>query len=290
MIDRMNELYGGIEFGGTKTICAVGDVSGRLFAQATIPTTSVEETLQAVFDFFDERGPIQALGVGSFGPLGVNRHSENYGSIYNAPKSGWKNVRLKDLLKDHFDVLIEFDLDVNCAAVGELNFGVAQDVDNFIYLTLGTGIGGALVMNKQLVHGILNLEMGHMHIPHEPFMDGFKGTCNYHGDCLEGIASGYAIQQHYGRRAEEIESAEVWGLEANYIAMALNNIIMTVGPEKIVLGGGLTHQAGFVEQIRSRVSTTVNGYMPLPSLGDYIVTSSGETNGVLGAIKLAAAS
>lgn len=126
-----------------------------------------------------------------------------------------------------------------------------------------------------------------MRIPHEPFTDRFSGACEYHGDCLEGLASGYAIQQHYGRKAQEIDSQEVWDLEAEYIALALNNIIMTIGPEKIVLGGGLSHHAGLIEQVRSKLSPIVNDYLPLPSLDDYIVKSSGDLNAVLGAIKLA---
>lgn len=284
----MDELYGGIELGGTKTICAVGSLKGQIIAKTTIPTTTVEVTLGAIYDFFENQSSIKALGVGSFGALKINSQSEDYGSIYNAPKVGWTNVKLKNLLKSRFQAPIQFDLDVNCSALGELYFGVAKEVNSFVYITLGTGIGGALVINRRLVHGILNLEMGHVRVPHEPFTDEFKGACSFHGDCLEGIASGYAIQQHYDKRAEEIESEEVWDLEANHIATALNNIIMTVGPEKIVLGGGLAHHKGLIEEVRSKVSSTINDYMPFPSLDNYIVASSGDKNGVLGAMKLAA--
>jgi len=285
----MNGLFGGIEFGGTKTICAVGHADGQLVAHKTIPTTSVEETLRAVYNFFDSQGSLVAVGVGSFGPLNVNQQSDDYGSIYNSPKKGWADVALKALLESHFTVPMKFDLDVNCAALGELHFGVAKDIDSFVYMTLGTGIGGSLVINKQVVHGILNLEMGHLRIPHA-LSDGFKGACEFHGDCLEGIASGYAIQQHYGQRAEEIESEEIWDLEAGYIALALNNIVMTTGPEKIVLGGGLTHRGGLIEHVRAKLRSTVNGYLQIPNLEDYIVESSGDTNGVSGAIKLVTAS
>jgi fructokinase len=281
----MDKLYGGIELGGTKTICAVGHADGQLIAHHSIPTTSVEETLHAVYNFFDGQGSLAALGVGSFGPLNVNRQSENYGSIYNAPKEGWTNVALKALLDSHFNVPIEFDLDVNCAALGELYFGAAKDVDSFVYITLGTGIGGSLVINKQIVHGILNLEMGHMRIPYA-LSDNFKGTCDFHGDCLEGIASGYSMQQHYGRRAEQIDSEEIWDLEANCIALALNNITMTIGPEKIVLGGGLVQHDRLIEKVRSKLGSAINGYLQIPNLNEYIVKSSGDTNGVLGAIKL----
>ena len=284
----MDEMYGGIEFGGTKTICAIGSQEGEITAKVTIPTTTVESTLGAVYDFFKNQSPIKALGIGSFGPLNINSQSEDYGSIYNAPKSGWTNVNLRGLLSNQFNVPIYFDTDVNCSALGELYFGVVKEVSNFAYLTLGTGIGGSLIIERQLVHGILNLEMGHMRIPHEDFKNGFKGACNFHGDCLEGIAGGYAMQQHYGKRAEEIESIEAWDLEANHIAIALNNIIMAAGPEKIVLGGGLVHRNGLIEEVRSKLASIINDYLPIPDINSYIVASSGDTNGVLGAIMLAA--
>ncbi|MFZ1249399.1 MAG: ROK family protein [Candidatus Saccharimonadales bacterium] len=281
----MHKIYGGVEIGGTKTICAIGHADGRLLAHKTIPTTSVEETLLAVNRFFEGQAPVAALGVGSFGPLNLHKLSEDYGSIHNSPKPGWTKVDLKTRLGDHFKVPIEFDLDVNCAALGELYFGVAKDVDSFVYLTFGTGVGGSLVINKEIIHGILNLEMGHMRIPYTP-SKAFKGVCKYHGDCLEGIASGYAMQQKYGQPAEGIYSEKIWDEEADYIALAINNIIMTVGPQKIVLGGGLTHHSSLIERVRLKLRSTIDNYLSLPNLDTYIVASSGDLNGVLGAIKL----
>lgn len=282
----MNQLFGGIELGGTKTICAVGDANGKLAAHETFPTTSVKETFQSIYGFFNSQPSITALGIGSFGPLNIDKHSEDYGSIYNAPKDGWTDVALLPLLSGHFNVPIEIDLDVNCAALGELYFGAAKDVASFVYITLGTGIGGSLVINKQVIHGILNLEMGHIRLPYDS-ADGFKGVCKFHGDCLEGVASGYAMQKHYSQRAEEIDSMEIWDQEASFIALTLNNVILTTGPEKIVLGGGLLGHEGLIEQVRSKLSATINDYLPMPNLDSYIVRSSGDKNGVLGAIKLA---
>jgi len=283
----MDKLFGGIEFGGTKTICAVGRENGDLVVHETIPTTSVEETLRAVCGFFARQSPVTALGVGSFGPLDINEQSLEYGSIRNSPKEGWTNVALNALLTTHFDIPIKFDLDVNCAALGELHFGAGKNVDSFVYITLGTGIGGSLIINRRLEHGIMNLEMGHMRIPYE-FLDGFEGACKFHGACLEGIASGHAMEQHYGQKPEDIKSQDIWSAEANYIALALNNIIMTIGPEKIILGGGLIRHEELIEQIRSKLSFTINGYLQVPDLDDYVVKSTGDTNGVLGAIKLVA--
>lgn len=282
------KLYGGIEFGGTKTICALGNANGELVAQTTIPTTSVEETLGGVYEFFKLNRPIVSLGVGAFGPLNLDSNFEEYGSIYNAPKIGWTRVGIKRILEEHCNVPVAIDLDVNCAALGELHFGAGQDVDNFVYLTLGTGIGGSLIINKQVVHGVANLEMGHMRIPHEPFDKSFSGACTFHGDCLEGIASGYALQQRYNQKAEKIADSKVWDLEAAYIGTALANLILTIGPEKFILGGGLIKHEGLIENIRHQVAKNINDYIPYPTpLTSYIVPSSGETNGVLGAIKLA---
>lgn len=281
------KLYGGIELGGTKTICAIGDGTSKPVAQTVIPTTTVKETLEAIYRFFGANDSVSAVGVGAFGPLNLNHSSTAYGSLYNTPKQGWAHVELKKLLEGHFKLPVAIDLDVNCAALGELHYGVARNLNTFVYLTLGTGIGGSLIISKQLFHGLLNLEMGHMRVPHEPFADTFKGSCAFHGDCLEGVASGYAMQARHGKKAEDISDSEAWEKEAAYIAAALNNIMMTIGPEKIVLGGGLINHAGLIENIRQAVADNVNGYMTFPDLDGYIVKSSGDLNGVLGAIKLA---
>lgn len=287
MMGNMEELYGGIELGGTKTICAIGTASGELIAQTIIPTTTADETLGAVYHFFELQGLIKALGVGTFGPLNLDATSPLYGTIYNTPKVGWADVALKSLLETHLNVTVAVDLDVNCAALGELYFGEAKGVDSFVYMTLGTGIGGALVIDRRIVHGVLHLEMGHMRIPHE-VLDGFAGACPFHGDCLEGIASGHAMELRYGQKPKDIVSQEVWAGEASYIAHAVINIMMMLGPEKIVLGGGLTNQPGLIELIRTLVEKNVNKYLPFPDTDTYIVCSSGSTNGVRGAISLAA--
>lgn len=284
--DMEQKLYGGIELGGTKTICAVADANGAISAQITIPTTSVDETFTEIFKFFEQNIPVVSIGVGSFGPVQLNPSLTEYGSIYNSPKPGWTNVNVKDLLEQRLKLAVSIDTDVNCAALGELYYGVAKNVRSFIYLTVGTGIGGSLVSEGSIVQGILNLEMGHMRIPHEPFTDTFEGACIFHGDCLEGIASGYAMAQRYGKEPEKITDLEIWNIEAQYIASALNNLMMTIGPELIVIGGGLTNHVDLMTSVRAEVQRNVNNYLKFPVLEDYIVHSSGDRNGVLGAIKL----
>jgi fructokinase len=280
------KMYGGIELGGTKTICAIGDANGVISAQMTVPTTSVEQTFSEIFRFFEQSPPIVSLGVGSFGPLQINSSSTEYGSIYNSPKPGWSDVNIKSLIKQKMHLTVSIDTDVNCAALGELHYGAAKDVDSFIYVTLGTGIGGSYVRNHEVVHGILNLEMGHMRIPHEHFSDAFKGACPFHGDCLEGIASGYALSKRYDKKPEEITDLEIWNIEARYIALALNNLMMTMGPELIVVGGGLTDHLQLLSLVRIEIQSIINNYLKFPDLEDYIVQSTSAMNGVLGAIKL----
>jgi len=283
-------LYGGIEFGGTKTVCAIGDVNGTIATQTTIPTTSVDETLAAAFEFFEKNTPITSLGVGSFGPLQLDPASAEFGYIYNAPKPGWSKVDIKGLLEKRLKLAVNIDTDVNCAALGEQYYGVAKQASSFIYLTLGTGVGGSLVIDGKLMHGLSHLEMGHARIPHEPFVEPFKGVCPFHGDCLEGIAGGYAMKQRYGKKSEQITDIDAWNLEAGYIASMVSNLMLTVGPEMIILGGGLTNHPGLVEAIRKSVHQNINNYMKFPDLERYIVKSSDYTNGVLGAIKLTALS
>lgn len=280
------KFYGGIELGGTKTICAIGDASGAVIAQTTVQTRGVDETLTDVFGFFEQNIPIISLGVGSFGPINLDSSDEEFGSIHNSPKVGWSNVKLKELLEQHLKIPVMVDTDVNCAALGELYYGVAQHVDSFIYLTIGTGIGGGLVIDGKLVRGISHLEMGHMRIPHEPFDDAYKGSCTFHGDCFEGIASGFALENRYGQRGEQITDQAIWDVETEYISSALNNLMLAIGPKMIILGGGIMNHAGLIESIRKKVRVKINGYMPFPDLETYLVTSSSELNSALGAIKM----
>jgi fructokinase len=280
------KLYGGVELGGTKTICAIANEKGVISARTTIPTTSVDETLAEIFKFYEQDIPVISLGVGAFGPVQLDPSLPEYGSIYNSPKPGWSKVNIKGLLESRLKVAVAIDTDVNCAALGELHYGVAKNVNSFVYLTIGTGIGGSLISHRKIHHGILNLEIGHMRIPHEPFEGTFKGVCVYHTDCLKGIASGYAMAQRFKLSPKEITDTEAWDTEAQYIAMAVNNLMMSFGPELIVLGGGLTNHTGLLTIIRSKVQQNINNYLKFPDLKKYIVQSCGDTNGVLGAVKL----
>jgi fructokinase len=289
-------LYGGIEAGGTKFICAVGTAAGELLARKRFPTTTPDETIGQAIEFFRLRPePVAAIGIGSFGPVDLHPDSPSYGRITTTPKPGWQNVDIVWRVKAALGVPIAFDTDVNAAAVGEHRWGAAQGLDSFVYLTVGTGIGGGGFVAGRPLHGLVHPEMGHARIPHDRERDPFGGTCPFHGDCLEGLASGPALAARWGQRGETLGADHpAWKLEAHYLALGLMNLIAILSPQRIILGGGLMRRAGLFPLVRSEVQVLLNGYIRaaeiLERIDGFIVPPGlGEEAGVLGAIALALA-
>lgn len=289
----MDTYVGGIEAGGTKFVCAVGTGPEDVRAEARFPTTTPEETIGHTLAFFREQearyGPIGALGIAAFGPLDPHPASPTFGTITSTPKPGWSNADLAGPLMRALGVPVGFDTDVNIAALGEGRWGAAQGLDNFIYLTVGTGIGGGAVVNGQLVHGLVHPEFGHMAVPHDWAADPYKGRCPFHGDCLEGMAAGPAIGERWGRPAYELPPDHpAWELEAHYLAQALRSLICILSPERIILGGGVMEQAHLFPLVRRKTQAYLNGYVQasaiLEHVADYIVPPGlGNRAGVLGA-------
>jgi fructokinase len=285
--------YGGIEAGGTKWVCAVGAGPGDLHATTRFPTTTPEETLGRAIAFFKEHPPIAAIGIGSFGPIDVQSASPTFGYITTTPKPGWRNTDVVGPIAQALGVPVGFDTDVNAAALGELRWGAAQGLDTVVYLTVGTGIGGGVVVAGNLLHGLLHPEIGHMRIPHDWSRDSYAGACPYHGDCLEGLAAGPALAARWGQRGEQFAPDHpAWELEAHYLALALNNLICTLSPQRIILGGGVLRQPALLARIHQHVQTLLNGYVQAPqieqSIDTYITLPGlGDQSGVLGAIALA---
>ena len=288
-------VFGGVEAGGTKWVCAVGTGPGDLEATDTVPTTSPEETIGRAVAFFEREGPVEAIGIGSFGPVDPNPSSPTWGFITTTPKPGWANTDLARQFRRRLSVPVAFDTDVNAAALGEHRWGAAQGCDTFCYVTIGTGIGGGGIVNGAPMHGLLHPEFGHLRIPHDRTVDPFDGVCPYHGDCWEGLAAGPAIEARWGKRGDELlEVDEVWTLEARYVALGLVSVISIVSPERIVLGGGVMNAPGLLSLVRRQVVDIVGGYLDTPALGesvaDYVVPPAlGARSGVLGAIALAQA-
>jgi fructokinase len=285
-------VFGGIETGGSKWECAVGTGPDDLRATESIPTTTPTETIARAVAFFEQEGPVDALGIGSFGPVDQLTSSPSWGHITTTPKPGWANTDVGQEIRRRLSVPVAFDTDVNAAALGEYRWGAAQGLDTFAYITIGTGIGGGGMARGHLLHGLLHPEFGHMRIPHDTLVDPFPGACPYHGDCWEGLASGRAIETRWGRPASELASnEEVWELEATYLALGLVSVICVLSPQRIVLGGGVGSAPGLLSLVRPRIVQLLNGYLRSKAVGEeiesYIVPPAlGSRSGVLGAIAL----
>lgn len=293
MSNEAGAYFGGIEAGGTKFICAVGTADGQLIAETSLPTTTPSETMRNVADFFRGTGKaLAAVGIGSFGPVQLNPASPYFGSITSTPKQGWQDFDILGAVRKAFGVPAFIDTDVNAAALGESRWGVAQGLKTFLYVTVGTGIGGGAMINGELLHGLLHPEMGHIRVPHDRKYDPFHGACPYHGDCLEGLASGPAVEERWGVPPSQLtQGHEAWTLQAEYIALACVNWICTLSPQRIVLGGGMMQPHVF-PLVRERVAAFMNGYLDAPELvaqiDNYIVPPGlGGRAGVLGALALA---
>jgi fructokinase len=288
-------LYGGIEAGGTKFVCAVGQGPNEIHAQTEFPTTTPQETIARAIAFFaDQPEPIVALGIGSFGPVDPDPRSPAFGTITTTPKPGWRDVDIKGRIQSALHVPVGFDTDVNAAALGEYRWGAAQDADTFVYITVGTGIGGGAMVAGNLLHGLVHPEMGHIRIPHDPERDPFAGICPFHGDCLEGLATGPAIEARWQQRGEDLpDDHPAWPLEAHYLGLGLTAIICTLSPQRVILGGGVMQRLFLFPMIRSQVRDLLNGYIQAPAIIEQIDTyivppGLGRQAGVLGAIALAA--
>jgi fructokinase len=290
-------LYGGVEGGGTKFVCVVGRGPDDLRAEARIPTTTPHATLAQALEFFRaeqvRHGPLAALGIGCFGPLDLRAGSPTWGHITSTPKPGWANVDVAGTFARELGLPVAFDTDVNAAALGEWTWGAARGLTTFVYLTVGTGIGGGGLVGGRLMHGLVHPEMGHLRIPHDREADPFAGSCPFHGDCLEGLASGPALLARWGRPAEELAPGhEAWTLEARYLASALVNFVCTLSAQRIVVGGGVMEQPRLLPLVRREVVAMLNGYLRAPEIleriDDYIVAPAlGGRAGVLGALALA---
>jgi fructokinase len=288
----MSPLFGGIEAGGTKFICAVGSGPQDLTTKR-IPTTTPEETINRVIDFFRAQPAVSAVGIGSFGPLDLDLSSPTYGYITTTPKSGWRYTDIIGNIERALQIPVGFDTDVNAAALGEQKWGTAQGLANFIYLTIGTGIGGGGMINGKLIHGLVHPEMGHILVPHNKSVDPYQGCCPFHSDCLEGLASGTAIEQRWKQRGEDLPANHpAWVLEAHYLGLAITNFICTLSPQRIILGGGLMKQTQLFSMLRKNVVQVLGGYVQADeirkNIDHYIVPPVlGTQSGILGAIVLA---
>ena len=275
---------GGVEAGGSKFVCAIGSGPDGLDS-VEIPTTTPEETLGRVIEFFGQRSPVEAVGIGSFGPIDPDPQSATFGYIMSTPKLAWRNFDLAGAIRERLHVKVAFDTDVNAAALGEFRWGAAQGLQTFLYLTVGTGVGGGGMLEGRLLHGRRHPEMGHIRIPHDRERDPFPGNCPYHGDCLEGLAAAPAIEARWRQSPNDLpEGHPAWELEAHYLALGIANLSLVLSPQRIILGGGIMRRKELYPMVRAKVSALLNGYIEAPEI---VPPGLGERAGVLGAIALA---
>jgi fructokinase len=287
--------FAGIESGGTRWVCAVGEGTAEVLETATFPTTTPKETISRAADFFKQHPGLECVGVGSFGPIDLRRASPTWGYITTTPKPGWAYTDLVGMLRDALKIPVAFDTDVNAAAIAESHWGAGIGVETLCYITIGTGIGGGAIVNGRPLRGLLHTEMGHMRIPHDWARDPFEGICPYHRDCLEGLASGEAIRQRWGHPGAVLSGdARVWELESEYLALGVMNVICALSPQRIVLGGGVMKQRVLLPLVRRRLPQLLADYFDAPELTQtdaikrYIVPAGlGDHAGVLGALHIA---
>ncbi|WP_026510576.1 ROK family protein [Butyrivibrio sp. LC3010] len=283
-------LYGALEAGGTKMVCAIGNENGEILEQVKFPTETPETTMPQIFDYFKGKD-IKALGIACFGPIDLRTDSPTYGSITSTPKKGWSGYNIVKAAKEALGIPVGFDTDVNGSLLGEVTWGCAKGLSDAIYLTIGTGIGGGIMTNGKLLHGMLHPEAGHLRLPRLKNDPG-KSVCPYHDNCFEGLASGPSIKARWGKTADLLtDNNEVWEIEAEYIATALMDYAVILSPKKIILGGGVMHQEQLFPMIRAKFKELVNGYIvtdEMNHLDDYIVPASlNDDQGIMGAVKLA---
>ena len=283
--------FGALEAGGTKMICAVGDETGRILERVSLPTLTPAETMPAMIDFFRDKG-ISALVIGCFGPVDLNRASPTYGYITSTPKLAWQNYPIVGTFREALSIPVGFDTDVNAAALGEATWGCTRDVNNSIYITVGTGVGVGVIIDGKPYHGMMHPEGGHVLLQRHPDDPMAGSACPFHLSCMEGLAAGPSLEKRWGVKGAELsDRKEVWELEAYYIGQAIVDYMMVLSPERIILGGGVTHQECLLPMVRREVARQLGGYLrcrELEDLDSYIVpVSLNDNQGVMGAVKLA---
>lgn len=291
-------IFGAIEGGGTKFNCLLARNPADILAEIRIPTTSPQDTLDKVVNFFKTESerlnePLESIGIGCFGPLNLNSQSPAFGAIAATPKPGWSNAPVFRTIQSAFDLPVVIDTDVNAAAIGEATWGAGAGLSDFVYFTIGTGIGAGVIVNSKPVHGLIHPEVGHILLPQDTRLDPFTGVCPFHPNCFESLATGPAIARRWGVAAETLPPDHpAWELEAHYIALALHTVICALSPQRIILGGGVMQQSQLFPLIRQKVKLSINGYVQSPAIlqaiDTYIVPPGlGTRSGVLGALAMA---
>lgn len=281
-------LYGAIEAGGTKFVCAVSSDKLDIIDRVSFPTTIPEETIPLVIEFFEKyKNDLVGIGIGSFGPIDVDVHSKTYGYIMETPKKKWRMFDFVGTIKKSLNIPVKWTTDVNAACYGEYVKGKGIDQKSVVYYTIGTGVGGGGIQQGEFIEGFSHPEMGHMLINKHP-KDDFSGACPFHDNCLEGFASGLSIEKRSGIKGEEIPlDSLIWEIEADYIAQSVYNTTLFFSPNIIILGGGVMKQSHLLPMIHTAFKKLLNNYVNVPSISEYITTPYlGDDAGIVGCLAL----
>ena len=283
-------MIAGIEFGGTKTVVAIGHSDGRLLEEFRYLTTNPQETVGTAVEWIRRRGNPKAVGVGAFGPVNLAQDGPEYGQMLATPKPGWTGFSLSAALRNAFpDVRIVIDTDVNAAVLAESRCGAALGLNDVVYITIGTGIGAGMLSGGRLVHGALHPEFGHLKVPRFSG-DDFAGVCPFHSDCLEGLASGPAMAARWAAEASTLPSGhKAWEMQAWYLAQGVLALAAILAPSRVVIGGGVSQAENFHARVGSTFRKLSAGYFSYGESADFIVPPSlGQQAGILGVLLLAA--
>jgi fructokinase len=286
--------FGGVETGGTWCVCAVGTGPDDISSYDEFRTGQPEETIDRIAAFFERSEPRpRAIGVGSFGPVDPDPASPTWGYVTTTPKLGWQHTPVAPALRDRLELPVVFDNDVDAAALGEYRWGAGRGLESLCYLTVGTGIGGGLLIGGRPWHGLVHPEVGHIRVPHDRERDPFEGDCPAHGDCWEGLAAGGALAKRWDANPAELPGDHpAWPLEADYLALGILSIVLVASPHRVIVGGGVMEHEPLLPMVRERLRELLADYLDTPllreAIDNYLVKPElGDRAGVLGAIALA---
>jgi fructokinase len=289
-------IYGGLEAGGTKFVCAVGRAPDGVLEEARFATRGPEETLADALSFFraaKTKYDLAAIGIATFGPAIVDPAAPDWGQIGQTPKPGWSGTDLAGVFARELSLPVGFDTDVNGAGLAEARWGAATGCSQSAYVTIGTGIGGGIIVDGKSLHGLQHPEIGHIRVARPQGEQAARGVCPFHDDCLEGLASGPAIKARWGAALGELPPDHpAWQVEADYLGQLCAELVLMVSPQRIVLGGGVMGNEALFAPIRAVARARLGGYVPAleraGAMAALIVPPAlGTRAGIIGALALA---